>query len=390
MVRDNPSSSPAVIAVAGVYNNKESCMKRRDILAAAGVGLAATALAGCQKQNESTETQGGAPAETFTWKMVTSWPKNFPGVGVGAERFARLVNEMSNGRLQVKIYAAGELVPALEVFDAVSRGTAEMGHGAPYYWKGKVPAAQFFCALPFGPNAQEMNAWLHYGGGMALWEEVYKPFGVVPFACGATGVQTAGWFNKEINSVDDFKGLKMRTPGLGGEVLTKMGGTVVNLPAGEIFTALQTGAIDATEWIGPYNDLALGLHKAAKYYYTPGWQEPSVLFELDVNIKAWETLPPDLQAIVRAAARDVNGDMLDDYNAKNMEAMEQLKADGVEVRRLPDEVLARLKEVAAEVVDASAAADPAATKVWEHQKAYLKRLYEYAESNEKDIYNIRG
>lgn len=169
-----------------------------------------------------------------------------------------------------------------------------------------------------------------------------------------------------------------------------MGGTVVNMPAGEIFTAMQTGAIDATEWIGPYNDLALGLHKAAKYYYTPGWQEPSVLFELDVNIKAWETLPPDLQAIVRAAARDVNGDMLDDYNAKNMEAMEQLKADGVEVRRLPDEVLARLKEVAAEVVDASAAADPAATKVWEHQKAYLKRLYEYAESNEKDIYNIRG
>ena len=366
-------------------------MKRRQILAAAGVGLAATALAGCNKEAETAaKPEEGASSETFSWKMVTSWPKNFPGVGVGAERFATLVEQMSNGRLKVKVYAAGELVPALEVFDAVSRGTAEMGHGAPYYWKGKVPAAQFFCALPFGPNAQEMNAWLHKGGGIELWEEVYKPFGVLPMACGNTGVQTAGWFNKEINSVEDFQGLKMRTPGLGGEVLTKMGGTVVNMPAGEIFTAMQTGAIDATEWIGPYNDQALGLHKAAKYYYTPGWQEPSVLFELDVNIKAWETLPPDMQAIVRAAARDVNGDMLDDYNAKNMEAMEQLKADGVEVRRLPDEVLARLKEVAAEVVDASAAADPAATKVWEHQKAYLKRLYEYAESNEKDIYNIRG
>jgi TRAP-type mannitol/chloroaromatic compound transport system substrate-binding protein len=209
-------------------------------------------------------------------------------------------------------------------------------------------------------------------------------------ACGNTGVQTAGWFNKEINSVDDFNGLKMRTPGLGGEVLTKMGGTVVNLPAGEIFTALQTGAIDATEWIGPYNDQALGLHKAAKYYYTPGWQEPSVLFELDINIKAWETLPADLQAIVRAAARDVNGEVLDDYNAKNMEALEQLKGEGVEVRRLPDAVLARLKEVAAEVVDASAAADPVASKVWTQQKAYLQRLYEYAEVSEKDIYNIRG
>ncbi len=367
-------------------------MKRRQILAAAGVGLAATALAGCNKEADTAAKpqQGGGSGETFNWKMVTSWPKNFPGVGVGAERFATLVNEMSNGRLKVKVYAAGELVPALEVFDAVSRGTAEMGHGAPYYWKGKVPAAQFFCALPFGPNAQEMNAWLHRGGGMKLWEEVYKPFGVLPMACGATGVQTAGWFNKEINGVDDFKGLKMRTPGLGGEVLTKMGGTVVNMPAGEIFTALQTGAIDATEWIGPYNDQALGLHKAAKYYYTPGWQEPNVTFELDVNIKAWETLPADLQAIVRAAARDVNADMLDDYNARNMEAMEQLKAEGVEVRRLPDDVLAKLKGVAAEVVDAAAAADPAATKVWEQQRAYLDRLYEYAEMNEKDIYNIRG
>ncbi len=366
-------------------------MKRRQILTAAGVGLAATALAGCGKEPETAgKPQEGAQAETFNWKMVTSWPKNFPGVGVGAERFAKLVEEMSNGRLKVKIYAAGELVPALEVFDAVSRGTAEMGHGAPYYWKGKVPAAQFFCALPFGPNAQEMNAWLHKGGGMQLWEEVYKPFGVLPMACGATGVQTAGWFNKEINSVDDFVGLKMRTPGLGGEVLTKMGGTVVNMPAGEIFTALQTGAIDATEWIGPYNDLALGLHKAAKYYYTPGWQEPNVTFELDINIKAWETLPADLQAIVRAAARDVNADMLDDYDARNMEALEQLQADGVEVRRLPDAVLAKLKTMAAEVVDASAAADPAASKVWAQQKAYLQRLYDYAEHAEKDIYNIRG
>ncbi|MBV7563242.1 TRAP transporter substrate-binding protein [Pseudomonas sp. sia0905] len=350
-------------------------MKRRQILAAAGVGIAAGALVGCKEEAGAADTSKPA-AEAFNWKMVTSWPKNFPGVGVGAERFAKLVEQMSNGRLKIKVYAAGELVPALEVFDAVSRGTAEMGHGAPYYWKGKVPAAQFFCALPFGPNAQEMNAWLHYGGGIQLWEEVYKPYGVLPMACGATGVQTAGWFNKEINSVDDLKGLKMRTPGLGGEVLTKVGGTVVNMPAGEIFTALQTGAIDATEWIGPYNDQALGLHKAAKYYYTPGWQEPNVTFELDVNLKAWETLPADLQAIVRAAARDVNGDMLDDYNAKNMESMEQLKKEGVDVRRLPDEVLAKLKEVSAEVVDATAAADPAAQKVWEQQKAYLARLYE--------------
>lgn len=365
-------------------------MKRRQLLIA-GSGLAA-ALAGCGKQvGSSAGPQPAAAAgELFEWKMVTSWPKNFPGVGVGAERFASLVQAMSGGRLKVKIYAGGELVPALEVFDAVSRGTAELGHSAAYYWKGKVPAAQFFCALPFGPTAQEMNAWLYRGGGIELWEATYQPFGILPMACGATGVQTAGWFNKEIRSVDDFKGLKMRTPGLGGEVLTRMGGTVVNLPAGEIFTALQTGAIDATEWIGPYNDQALGLHKAATYYYTPGWQEPNVTFELDINLSAWATLPADLQAIVRSAARAVNAEMLDDYNAHNMEAMEQLQREGVQVRRLPDAVLARLKTVAAEVVDDAAAADPGANQVWTAQKAYLQRLYDYAQYAEKDIYAIRG
>lgn len=365
-------------------------MKRRQILIA-GSGLAAAALTGCGKlADTSAAPQPAAAGKRIEWKMVTSWPKNFPGVGVGAERFAALVDAMSGGRLKVKIYAAGELVPALEVFDAVSRGTAELGHSAAYYWKGKVPAAQFFCALPFGPTAQEMNAWLYRGGGIELWEQTYKPFGILPMACGATGVQTAGWFNKEIHSVDDFKGLKMRTPGLGGEVLTRMGGTVVNLPAGEIFTALQTGAIDATEWIGPYNDQALGLHKAAKYYYTPGWQEPNVTFELDINLAAWATLPADLQAIVRSAARAVNAEMLDDYNAHNMEAMEQLKGEGVQVRRLPDAVLAKLKAVAAEVVDAAAAADPTASAVWTQQKVYLERLYDYAQYAEKDIYAIRG
>ena len=362
-------------------------MKRRTLVAAAGATLAAGALSGCKPQASSDCV--ASAQQQFNWKMVTSWPKNFPGVGVGAERFARVVEEMSDGRLKIKVYAAGELVPALEVFDAVSRGTAEMGHGAPYYWKGKVPAAQFFCALPFGPNAAEMNAWLFKGGGMQLWEETYQPFGVLPLLCGSTGVQTFGWFNKEITRVEDLQGLKMRTPGLGGEVLSKLGGTVVNLPAGEIFTALQTGAIDAAEWIGPYNDLALGLHKAARYYYTPGWQEPNVTFELDINLKAWETLPADLQAIVRAAAREVNGDMLDDYNAKNMEALETLRGEGVEVRRLPDEVLASLRQAAAEVVEASAAADPQAAKVWAAQMAYFKRLWAYAEVAERDIYRIR-
>ena len=365
-------------------------MKRRQILAAAGVGIAAGALVGCKEEAGAADaSKPAAEARTFNWKMVTSWPKNFPGVGVGAERFAKLVEQMSNGRLKIKVYAAGELVPALEVFDAVSRGTAEMGHGAPYYWKGKVPAAQFFCALPFGPNAQEMNAWLHYGGGIQLWEEVYEPYGVLPMACGATGVQTAGWFNKEINSVDDLKGLKMRTPGLGGEVLSKVGGTVVNMPAGEIFTALQTGAIDATEWIGPYNDQALGLHKAAKYYYFPGWQEPQAVVESMVNQKAFDSLPADLQAIVVEAARAATLDMMDDYVFHNAKSLAQLKEQGVAIKRFPDEVLAAMKRESQTVLEDLASQNDLNGRIWKSMKTFQDEATPMGEVTEKELYNWR-
>lgn len=363
-------------------------IKRRDFLTAAGAGLAAGALAGCQPSSRADSGSSG-DEKVLRWNMVTSWPKNFPGVGAGAERFAQLVRQMSHGRMEVQVHAAGELVPALEVFDAVSRGAAEMGHSAPYYWKDKVPAAQFFCALPFGPNAQEMNAWLHQGGGIELWEEVYEPYELLPMACGATGVQGAGWFNREINSLEDLKGLKMRIPGLGGEVLSRLGTSVINLPVGEISSALQSGVIDATEWIGPYNDLALGLHKFSRYCYFPGWQEPNVTFELIINLPAWKSLPPDLQAIVRAAARDVNSDMLDVYSARNMEALEQLESEGVEVRRLPDEVLMALREIAREVVEATAAADPVAQRVWEQQGAWIQRMHRYANWTERAIFELR-
>src|SRR5690606_28795988 len=202
------------------------------------------------------------------------------------------IEQMSGNRLQVRVYAAGELIPAFEIFDAVSRGSAEMGHGAAYYWRGKTEAAQFFAGIPFGFNAHEMNAWLYYGGGLELWQEVYAPFGLVPFPAGNTGVQMGGWFKRPIESMDDLRGLKMRIPGLGGEVLKRAGGTPVNLPGSELFTALQTGSIDATEWVGPYNDVAFGLHQAARYYYYPGWQEPGPAMEIFVNQRAWESLPP--------------------------------------------------------------------------------------------------
>ncbi len=300
------------------------------------------------------------------WKMVTTWPKNFPGLGTGANNLARLITEMSGGRLKVKVYGAKELVPAFEVFDAVSRGTAQMGHGAAYYWKGKVPSGQFFAAVPFGMNAQEMNAWLYYGGGEKLWKDLYQRFNIIPAAAGNTGVQMGGWFNKEINSVADLKGLKMRIPGLGAEVLKRAGGTPVSLPGGEIYTSLQSGAIDATEWVGPYNDRAFGLYKAAKYYYYPGWHEPGSVLEALVNKKAYDALPDDLQSIVMNACKIVNIDMLSEYTARNNEALYALvNKYKVKLRPFPDEVLKKLAELSEDVVRDVAAKDKYAEKIYQ-------------------------
>lgn len=334
-------------------------MKRRDFVKTLGAGslVAGTAVVGAPAVHAQTKVQ---------WKMVTTWPKNFPGLGTGANFLAQLITEMSGGRIEVKVYGAGELVPAFEIFDAVSKGTAEMGHGAAYYWKGKSEAAQFFAAVPFGLTAQEMNGWLYHGGGMELWNEVYAPFGLVPGAAGNTGVQMGGWFNKEINSVDDLKGLKMRIPGLGGEVLARAGGTPVSLPGGEIFQALTSGAIDATEWVGPYNDLAFGLYKAAKHYYYPGWHEPGTTLECFVNKAALEALPKDLQAVVTNAIKVANQDMLADFTARNNQALQTLVNEHkVDLRPFPDEVMKKLKQLSDEVVAEVAAKDPVSKKVYD-------------------------
>ena len=249
----------------------------------------------------------GSAADTtgtgrYEWKLITTWPKNFPGLGYAPETFARYVEEMSGGRLSVRVYGAGEIVPAMEVFDAVSQGVVDVGHGAAYYWKGKIPASVFFTSVPFGMTAQEMNGWLHYGGGLELWEEVYAPYNLVPMTGGSTGVQMAGWFNKELKSIDDLKGLKMRIPGLAGEVFAAAGGTAVTIAGGELYTSMQTGVIDALEWVGPYNDRSLGFHEVASYYYFPGWHEPGAMLEFIVNRDSLDALPDDLQAIVRVAA----------------------------------------------------------------------------------------
>ena len=223
---------------------------------------------GCS-DNSVTSSEGNVEIDlnkVYKWNMVTTWPKNYPGLGLAAENLSKYVDEMSNGRMKIKVYGAGELVPAMGVFDAVSQGNVELGHGASYYWRGKMPLAAIFSTVPFGMTAQEMNAWLHYGGGLELWRKLYGKFGIVPLAAGNSGVQMAGWFNKEINSLADIQGLVMRIPGLGGEVFQRAGGVAVALPGSEIYTSLQTGTIDATEWVGPYNDLAFGFQNIAKYY----------------------------------------------------------------------------------------------------------------------------
>jgi len=311
----------------------------------------------------------------FHWKMVTTWPRNFPGVGVSANKLAALIGAMSGGRIHVKVYGANELVPAFEVFDAVSRGTAEMGHSSAYYWKGKSEAAQFFSSVPFGLTAQEMNSWLYYGGGLDLWTKLYAGFDLIPAPAGNTGVQMGGWFNKEINSVQDLQGLKMRIPGLGGEVLKRAGGTPVNLPGGELFTALQTGAIDATEWVGPYNDLAFGFYKAAKYYYYPGFHEPGATLEAIFHKKAFEALPEDLQSIVSTACKAMNLDLIAEYTARNPAALEALVSKhGVELRRFPDDVLATLRRYSEDVVRELGEKDELSQRIYASYDAFRKSV----------------
>ena len=351
-------------------------MQRRDFMKKVGVGSLALG------SGLALSSAAYAKAE-YKWKMVTTWPKNFPGLGTAANQLAALIGEMSGGRLQVKVYGAKELVPAFETFDAVSRGTAEMGHGAAYYWKGKAEATQFFTTVPFGLTAQEMNGWLYHGGGLELWQELYDKFNLVPAPAGNTGVQMGGWFNKEINSLDDMKGLKMRIPGLGGEVLKRLGGTPVNLPGGEIFTSLQSGAIDATEWVGPYNDMAFGLYKAAKYYYYPGFHEPGTVLEALINKKALAFLPKDLQAIVLNACKVVNLDLLSEYTARNPAALQTLvEKHKVKLRRYPDDVVRKLRQISRDVVAEVASRDPFSKKVYDSYEAFYQAAKGWSDISE--------
>lgn len=345
-------------------------MKRRQWLRGAGAAAVATGLAACGKP-AGTGDADPALGPVRHWKMVTAWPADFPGLAAGAVGLADLITRASGGRLSVTVHAAGELVAPFDVFDAVGRGTAEIGHSAAYFWKGKSEAAPFFSAVPFGLDSAAMNAWLQYGGGNALWRELYAPFGLVPFAAGTTGVQMAGWFNREIRSLADLTGLRMRIPGLGGEVMARLGVTTVNIPGAELLAALKSGAIDAAEWLGPYNDLAFGLHTVAKYCYYPGWQEPGATLECMVHKPAFDALPEDLRVVVETCCRALNDSMQAEYAARNQQALETLgKEHRIPFRPLPTDVIAALRRASRDVLDAAAARDPFCRKVHESMLAF--------------------
>ena len=284
--------------------------------------------------------------------MVSTWPRDFPGLGTGAQRFAANLEKMSGGRMKVNYFAANERVKAFDSFDEVASGNAQIYHAADYYWKGKHPAWAYFTAVPFGLTYTEMNAWIHWGGGQELWDETAAGFGLKCLPCGNTGVQMGGWFRKEINSADDLKGLKMRMPGLGGDVLAKLGASPVSLPGGQIYENLISGAIDATEWVGPYNDSYMKFYEAAKYYYFPGYHEPGSTLACGMNKSWWEGLSDSDQAIIRAAAAHENEMMMAEYNARNGAALTKLvEEQGVKLRSFNDDTYDSFGEAADEVFD---------------------------------------
>ena len=348
-------------------------------------------LVGCGESSNEGNANDSLEQEQYNWRLVTAWPKNYPGLGMAPERIADLVEEMSNGQMKITVYGAGEQVPAFGVFDAVSSGSHQMGHSGGYFWKGKVPAAQFFTGVPFGLTADEINAWTNRGGGLELWREIYEPFNIYPIPAGNTGTQMFGWFNKEINSLEDIKGLKMRIPGIGGEVLKRAGGIPVTLPGGELFTALQTGVIDATEWVGPYNDLTFGFQQTAKYYYYPGWHEPGSMLELLINKDAWNSLPKHLQVIIETASKAVNQDILDEYTARNNKALRELvDVHGVDLRRLPDDVITEFKIIANDILEENAAEDETVNKVYQSYLKFKNEVSEYHKVSEDAFVEARS
>ncbi|AFZ66152.1 TRAP transporter substrate-binding protein [Deinococcus peraridilitoris] len=305
-------------------------MNRRKFLKGAGAAVAVSTVF---------SPYSFAQNRNVRWRLASSFPKSLDTIFGGADVIADRVNKMSGGAFQIRIFEAGELVPGTQVLDAVQAGTVECGHSAGYYYVGKEATLGFATAVPFGLTADQQNAWMYHGGGLDLLRGVYDKFGIVQFPAGNTGTQMGGWFKREVKTAADLKGLKMRIPGIGGQLMARLGVNVQLLPGGEVYLALDRGAIDAAEWVGPYDDEKLGLHKAAKFYYYPGFWEPSATLDLMVNKREYERLPAEFREMLATAAAEANMSMLAEYNAKNQAALQRLVKGGTQLRRFSNDIM---------------------------------------------------
>ncbi len=359
-------------------------MERRKLLTNGATAVAAAVGTGIV--SSCTIRKGDQVASTslpnVRWKMATSWPHSLDTIYGGAETISKRVNELSGGSFQIKPYAAGEIVPGLEVLDAVQAGSVECGHTASYYYIGKNPAFAFGTSVPFGLTAQQQNAWLYQAGGNREINRVYSDFGVISFPAGNTGAQMGGWFNKKLDGLDSLQGLKMRIPGLGGKVMAQLGVNVQVLPGGEIFLALDRGAIDAAEWTGPYDDEKLGLHRAAQFYYYPGWWEPGPSLTGLVNKKAWDKLPSEYRAIFSTACFEANLTMLSRYDSLNGLALQRLAQGGTELVPYSVEILKAAQTAAFQIYSEMASGDVIFRKLFNQWQGFRKEVSAWNKINE--------
>ena len=363
-------------------------MKRRKFISNTALGATtAAALSACNQTSTSPSIQANS-LPNIRWRMVTSWPKSLDTIFGGAETVCQRVKAMTNGRFQIDPYAAGEIVPGLQVLDAVQDGTVQCGHTASYYYEGKNPVLTFGTSLPFGLNAQQQNAWLYHGGGLETMHKIYADFNTINFPAGNTGAQMGGWFKREIKSVSDLKGLTMRIPGLGGKVMKRLGVNTQVLPGGEIFLALERGAIDAAEWVGPYDDEKLGLHKAAKFYYYPGWWEPGPTLEVQVNKSEWEKLPQEYQEIFKTAAMEANLNMLAKYDSLNGEVLKRLVDNGTKLTAYSSEILQAAQKAAFDLYEENASKDATFKQVYEQWNKFRKQVSQWHRINELSFANF--
>ena len=362
-------------------------MKRRYFITSSVLGAGALALSGCYKE-ENRATKSSSVQKKVTLKLATSWPAHFPIMGTGVDNFAKRCFELSGGSLEIKVYPKNILVPALQVFDATSASQIDAFHSGVYYWKGKNSAFSIFGGMPLGLTSEEMITWLKFGGGMELWRELYAKFNLYPLVGGSTGPQMGGWFKKPINSLADLKGLKMRIPGLGGEVLKRLGVNPILLPAGEIYTALERGTIDATEWVGPALDRMMGFDKAANYYYT-GWHEPGSILEITFNKERWEKLSPEHQAIITVASEEMTGTMIQEFRYKNAKALAEMPHN-VQIKSFPKEVISTAKVALEEVLNDESKKNPDFKRVLKSYNSFTKLNKKWDDISTKNFLNIRS